>query len=532
MRVSFSQHPEYVLKKPKWEMYRDLYEGDHDTLVQARYLAMHELERTGTPEASLKRVTREERSQYTEILESVVSRYVSLFFKKDPDTSQVDDLFGEYKNDVDGKGRNLVSFLKEKVLLNLFLYGKPIVLVEGPPRPKEGLSVKEQKDQKLRPYFCSICPMEMPDWSMNDKGDLSFFRTEEWRLEPRTDPGEKPVLRKYSKAYVLTKDGIEARTYKGPTKDLEKKEGQKPPQDEAWSISSTVSLPNWDEIPLVMLKDEEAQQSWVKGVAPLCLRFFNLESTLDNILYFQCHQRIFIIGDLDNSEKLKLREYTVTFLPTGSTIDTIEPVSPTSHFQRLQDTYVLIGRVAFNQSRSLPTDAKSVEAADTIRASKEDFLELVLATITDMENFTNEMVRLYAKFNGDDSFEGKVTFDKSLTVEDVDAIRNDYMTYLSDIQKVPRWHKAILQKVVENENLADAEEIKKDIETTDFRPVTVNPLGGQVGSIRNNILTAYGGQEGSDTGANGPGGQGAGPGNPGVPRPAGPVSPKQPSKAP
>lgn len=496
-KLRFYKHPEYVFRRPNYKLYKDLYEGRHDVLIAPEYLWLHELETENHPEAATKRSVREQRSQYANLIEPIVSRWVGLLFKKDPDVSGVEDLFGEEINDVDGTGKSLVSWIREEVTVPLLLFGRPFILVEG--SGERARNKEEEKVKGLRPYFVSIPAIEFVDWDIetgtsSSRGKYRAFRWQYSAIDPRKSLSEPPVEGAYSKLYERTESGFRVSLYRGekrnassilPTSDTnaptnfgQSQTAVAPGSDDdyEWSlVGEPQDIAGWDRLPLSTIQYHE---SWVKDVAPLALRFFNLESALDNQLLYQAHQRIFIVSDMDRVEKLGLGEYTVTFLPPGSDVKSVEPTDTSASNDRIEYTLSLISKVAFNQTRNLPLNAKAVEGADTIREQKEEFVNLALATIEDLEVMVNEAIRNYAKSKGIEDYKGEVKFDKDITIEDVDQATNQFLAMRSDIVKVPRWHKAYLKKVAVEQSLPDTEQILEDIDKTDFTPEPPPAMGG------------------------------------------------------
>jgi hypothetical protein len=92
--IEFSNHPEYDDKAPELQKYRDLYEGDHAVLIRPQYLWPHELESSnkikGTDPQTGQQLTvgeylrtiRARRSRYLNVMESIVSAWISLLFHK------------------------------------------------------------------------------------------------------------------------------------------------------------------------------------------------------------------------------------------------------------------------------------------------------------------------------------------------------------------------------------------------------------------------------------------------------------------
>ena len=448
------EHPLYKGLAVKWQVYHDLYEGDHNVLTGQAYLWPHELE-TGLTEDALRiRRIREVRSQYLNLVEPVISRYVSLFFRDEPTYDEsVKTLFGDAFYDVNGEGQSLTTFIKEEVLEALLLYGRPIVLTDS--FSNEFTTLAEQQAAKARPYWELLDALSVRDWQRNELGGYKFVRHEYDLVPPRASALIEPSLAQYSKIYNLETGGYTVTTY-----SQEDSKGQA--NKARWNQVSQETVAGWDELPIVGLEEE----SWIKDVAPLALKVFNLDSVLDNIHLFQAHQRIFLIGNLNDAQKKAVAEFTVGFLPEGSLVHTVEPVVTTSLEARRERAVMDLFKVAFNQNRSVAADSKQVEGADSQQEGKEQVIALVKSQTESLENLMNKAIQHWAQFSGVKNFDGKVHINAVETIEDLNqqiAIAN---AFRDDIANYPTWKKATLKKMAEAQNLAEIDDILKEIDAT------------------------------------------------------------------
>jgi len=466
VRVELFEHPLYPGLAKKWQVYRDLYEGNHDVLRGMAYLWPHELETGLTEDARRIRKIREDRSQYFNLIEPVVSRFTSLFFRDEPTYDQsVIDLFGDAFNDVDGEGQSLTTFMKEEVMAALLLYGRPIILTDSLGYQLQNLA--EQRQKKARPYWEMLDPLCVKDWQRKESGGYDFVRYEYDLVAPRESALKKPEMGRYSKIYQLQDSAVEVLTFKQDRGD------QNQSKQGSWVQSSAKPLSGWDELPIVGIEEE----SWIKDVAPLALKVFNLDSVLDNIHLFQAHQRVFLIGNLSDEQKRAVAEFTVGFLPEGSVVHTIEPAVTTSLEARRERAVMDLFKVAFDQSRSVAADSAQVESADTQREGKEQILALVKAQTESIENLMNGAIRHWAKFEGRADFDGKVHLNAVDTIEDLNQQISLANAFRDDIANYPTWKKAVLKKFATEQNLPEIKEILEEIETTDTQQKDPNAEG-------------------------------------------------------
>ena len=202
-------------------------------------------------------------------------------------------------------------------------------------------------------------------------------------------------------------------------------------------------------MPLRSIEDED---SWIKDSAPIAKKLHNLESSRDNILYFQAYQRLFFVGVTNSDHKKALTEFTAGFLPADGRVESIEPI------------------------QTLGLDSKVVEGADTQASSKEHLTSLLASQVSILETFANQILRDYAAFKVQDfDFQGKVTFNKNFTDEDLNELRDSFLTLKDDINRYPTWKKEILKKFAGSQELPEIEKILAEIDsgatTTDTQQV-------------------------------------------------------------
>jgi len=173
------EHPEFKEIKEDYELWHELYEGDQKELKKSKYLWLHELE-TKPAGAGIRKL-REQRSSYTNWAEVLVSLWTSILMRKDPIIPQeVMTLLGDLIDDVDGEGTSLVSFIRDQIVANTFIYGKPIVKVDAlGERPN---SLAEEQDAIYRPFMQIIDPKSFKDWKLEKKDVKNLNKLQFCRL--------------------------------------------------------------------------------------------------------------------------------------------------------------------------------------------------------------------------------------------------------------------------------------------------------------------------------------------------------------
>ena len=450
------EHPDYTENKDNYETWHELYEGDQDALKASKYLWLHELE-TKPAGAGIRKL-REQRSSYTNWAEVLVSVWTSILMRKDPlIPDDVKNLLGEQIADVDGEGSSLTSFIRDKIVANTFIYGKPIVKVDAlGDKPQ---SKADEVATSYRPFMEIIDPRSFRDWAVEKKdtknlNKLKFCRLEYWEYSDREraiDPVKEKIV---SKEYCLIDGKLTIIKYE--LVDEGKKSQDNKPE---WKEVSQTPIPDWDEIPIVYIKEGI---SWLRDVSPHILKYYNTESVIDNVTLMQGHQRIFVIGDVSNMEVISLSESGLNSLPLGSTIQVIAPTDTTGPERRLQTILGNIIRVGLNQLK-LQIEGQAIESAETLQQVKDNTVGLIQAELENVENVINTAVNLWAKYKGQDDFNSEIKFDIEDIKSNVDGAVKIYMAFRDEIAKLPMVRKELLNWVVDELNLGSPDDLKEEI---------------------------------------------------------------------
>ena len=460
-KIEFFEHPDYTANQSDWHTYQDLYDANHDVLVGDKYLIKHELECINSTDSNKIRAIRQARTRYTNLLEPIISRYTSIFFKEDPELDAATDaLFGDDINDVTGTGKHLFSFLKDDVLKHLLLFGRPIVLTDAP--PTVAISRADQVERKLTPTFEILHPLAVKDWEVETdgprRGQFKQIRYEYEVIEPRMSLREQPKVCLYTKVFSFYDGSYKVERYKA--KDYNHRA---PANVSEWLPVDSYDYAGRPNMPIRSLFED----SWVKDTCQEILGHFNLKSTRDNIQLFQAHQRIYITGISDADQRKAMSEYTIGFLPENSTVQSVEPGDTSSIDRNIDVSLMNVFRVAFNQSRVMSSESKAVEGADTQAEGKEQLISLIVSEIQNLENLANQFIQDYAFYKeSKKDFKGKITLAKDIKIEDIDSMISIYSTFRDEINRVPEWRKETLKQIVDVQQLPDSDKIKTAIDAS------------------------------------------------------------------
>jgi hypothetical protein len=461
MKIELSKHPYYDDLAKKWQVWHDLYEGDHDVLSSPVYLWPHELETENGvigKDGEKLRAIRIKRSRYLNLIEPIVSRWLSFLFRRDtniPDS--IRKMLGDEIADIDGNGTSLETFIREKIGADYVLYGKSTVLVDT--SPAQASTLAEAKLVGARPYLETLSPLEIVDWQTTGqsavKGQYQFLRTEFELVNPRGSYLDKPTKSRYSRGFLI-KEGVY-------TQELYKLDGSVKGTDKGeWKLINSFPVKG-DKIPISSIMAD----SFVKDAAEMQLLVFNTMSAESSGLNAQAFQRIFISGNLGKDQKLAMNEYLVNFLTEGSTVQTVEPYNA-APIQQARDSFIeMTFKVAFNQLNSVSATSKESPGADTRREMKDEFIALIQTSLTEVEGLVNNAISDYAAMKGV-SITDEITFDKKVTEDDIDKEIALLQAHIDDFKQIPTLHKGILSKHAKYFGLPNEHKILEEIDATTF----------------------------------------------------------------
>lgn len=454
--IKLFTNPDYDYNKDDFKAFEILHKGDQEQLKAQEYLWPHELELK--PAGKQIRALREQRSAYTNWAEVLVSIWTSVAFRKDPIIpNEVSALLGDAIENIDGNGTGLISFIRDEIVKNLFVFGRPIIKVSAMGDRPETLA-DEQSGTTWQPYFEMVHPLAFKDWGLTPAqgtkfNRFSFCRVECEEVEERTSSKEKPEKNTYSKEYVLEEGKLVVYKYKLSKKnDLKDKE-------QAWELIGTLPLSEWDEIPIIA----KFSESWLKDVTPHILKYYNTESVIDNIVLYQAHQRMFFIGPMDQTDKMIVSETSINILPEGSSVQVISPTDTTTIENRAQKILSNIFRIGLNMLK-MQTEGAGIESADTLKQVKDSTVSLIQAEIEAVEDILNDAVRLFAKYKGKNDFKSEIRFNIEDLDNSIDEAVKLYSVFRDDISTLPKTKKAVLDWFIDRFDLNDKEELKQEIQ--------------------------------------------------------------------
>lgn len=449
---------EYSQGISDWLTYRDVYESYPATMRDARYLIKHTLE--NKKDGHKYYAQRAARTWVPNFTQPIVDTWQDLFMRREPMVpDEVKKLFNGHEDNVDGEGNDLVSYMESRMLCDRFVFGNPTTLVDAP--ENNSLSMAEEKESGIRPFLIPINRVSLIDWSiergMSKRTGRYNFMLYEYRAHvPRADFFSKDSMLWYRRGFwrVPSPDGTTAEIYSqvfsasSPNETKWKQEGA--PQ----------KLADFTEIPCYTMFAD----TWITDISSQVLKYLNLESMLDNILYYQGYRHTFVSGNIPPSERGKLTEYMMAILPENSQVTAIASENPAALIERLATTQNNIWRMGLSQVRQIPTDSKVGQSADSQRMEKESTINLVKRNIGQFENFTNQIVQGVADYHGQSDFAYKVEYNRDISEADIERTVLIFNSLKAEFSKLPALRRAVISQIVRALNLPDDIQDKVDDE--------------------------------------------------------------------
>jgi hypothetical protein len=455
--IEFKDHPIYEEKAKKWQVYLDLFDGDHGTIAE-KYLIKHNIERSQRAGALPLLQARKERSFYTNHTSRIFKRYTGLLFKN---PLQLDDkaekLLSDYGaiEDIDGEGNSLEEFVKRSIFKHRFLYGQVYLLTDATRASDEVRTVEQRRAENIRPFWKVLSPLEVKDWSYYrsgpEIGKLSGLRHEFKEIQERYSVLEPAKEVEGYTVYEMSQSGYVVMRF------IKQGEGK----DAKIMSEEEIIIPGISELPIAVVKEVD---SYVKDVSPHSLKSYNLDSNIANILHHQGYQERSIIGEIDDKKIKVAGEYVNQIFPPGTEIITSSPTYPQGLIEERNRAEQEVWKTAFHLTRMMPTDSKDGEAADTLEKQREDLKAFIVTELQSLENLLNKGLKHFAMFAGQAGFDGKITLDKNVDLTNFEEELQAEIAYSEEIKQIPTWRKSVLKKRAREMQVEDLEQIEQEIE--------------------------------------------------------------------
>lgn len=468
-------HPTFRALRDKWEVFRDLYEGEHNVVNSAKYLFPHMIEETPGEVSKKLRANRETRTRYLNLPEIITSLQLSIFFKQCGTLNESAKKLLESKNAIqnaDGRGTSFHKLLKDEYARCYLMYGKAIMLVDS-----FGGKVSTKAEEIAtgqRPFFEVIEPLNAPDWERETGdparlGQFNMLRHEYQLLEPRKDfLSEAPTMSLFSSVLYMKDGRYTVQRVKAPmTYDAvlgvwKFNEGA---QLGSWLEDGDPKVTDLEEIPISVLESD----SWIKDVCEESIRYHNLRSNKDNIQYQQGYQKLWLTGLPSNGltpDQIKnLSEYLIGQIPgEGSGITAIDPVDVSSYERALEDSMNSIFKQGLNILRTLPSDSRVAQSGDSKDSENDNNYSLIKSTLEEIENAVNKSLKQFGTFCGIKDFDGEISLNKDIDEGSLTDLVTIYQAFGNRWQGLSKIEKAFAKEALRRSGLPETEELLEEID--------------------------------------------------------------------
>lgn len=448
--ISLGKNIEFKESIVQLELQRDCYDNVTETMRDEKYLLRHNLE-TKRDGARYYR-QRQSRTFPINFAAPIVDTWQDLFMKREPIVPvEVKDLFNGFADNVDGEGNDIVSYLESKMLRDRFVHGNPTTLVDAP--NNTALNPSQERAQGIRPFLIDISRIKMVDWSVEKGmsvrcGRYNFMCYQYRAHKPRQSFRDEDVMLWYRRCFF--RDLSE-----GSPKVYSQIFSAKNESSEKWEIESDpLLLEGFDEIPVYTMFTGD----WISDICSQVLKYINLESTLDNILYYQGYRHTFVSGNVPPNERGKLSEYSLVLLPENSNVISIPAENPSALLERLASTENNIWRLGLQQIRQVPTNSKVGQSADSQIQEKEGTINLVKRNIGAFENFANQIVKGVAEYHNETAYNPeihRITFNRDISETDINNTVLVLNTLRKEMSRMPTLRKAVVSQIIRSLNLPE-----------------------------------------------------------------------------
>lgn len=471
---NFFEHPEYKERQPDWEQFRDLFEGKHKVMTSPKYLPYHQLElqrenqdaTLNFPTSAVKqrselRAIRVQNTNYTNFIRPILDIWKGLYFRKDIMLSDdALEMLGDAAQNIDGSGCSIQGFLRDEIFQADYLYGRPIILVDAP----------SQDDGDQRAYFTMLDPLSVKDWSVNNRGKLTFLRYEYIAIPERTSAMVEPKEKLFTRILELTDNGFTSTIYSSEIDEYS--HGSR-----AWELEGEpVEVRGFDELPIIWKRFGD---SGVRDYSEEILRHHKLESSLDNGLAAQAWQRLYATGidNTDAGQVAALTAFTLFLLPEGGTMGQVEPAEPQALERRISRQQDLIFRKAMRQLRALPSDSRAAQSADTLREEQNNMVSIIKSRLNDYEVLLNDALHFYSLYMGiEGRGEYRCKLDDDITDQDISQTLTLFQALRDDFRQLPDTKKQFLKAMIKDAPIEDVPAAMMEVEEANFNAVSSGRL--------------------------------------------------------
>lgn len=421
-----STNPVYDTYKPLWDFYLAAYEGG-GSFANEQNLFKHPREHPDDFRERAKRI------YYHNFCFPIVDFFTTFIFSEtiQRDGGGDNAWYTDFLNDVNRKGDDITSFMMD-VCDDMQIFGMSYVLVDAPPLPdKQVVTVADEKESGIRPYWVSVRPDEVLDW-ITDKFDRFMYLK-----RVQTTTAVNPQTMQHSVEEVYTE--WTPTTVKVSTIDVT--DPGKPKLSGSTTVSNQVGVVPFEVIRFKRSKVEKyIGESFLRDMAFIAREVMNLTSLLQEFLYRQCFNILAIEDDdtVEEQEQMQGDVGTANVMkyPKGAKAPTYitPPVQPADFLQKERENNI----TAMYRIAAQDTVNELFNGGKSSGFSKsQSFHRTVpkIATRADsLEDLEMKLMRLTAKFAGKSGWNGSVKYKDHYEVTNLADSLSQMGTLFKDLQ--------------------------------------------------------------------------------------------------
>lgn len=256
---------------PLWQFYLNAYEGG-EAFANEFNLFRHPREHPDDFQERTKRV------YYHNYCEPLVDFFTGFIYAEtiQRDFGELKDFFTGFINNVNRKGDDLTTFMRQ-LSDDMQIFGLVYVLVDTPPKDASIVTVAQEKEAGIQPYWVSVRPSEILDWVADENDQFIYVKRKQCIT---TMDGFKPVKIDRYTEWTLEQIQVSEVDVTEPTKPVYR--GKK---------NFTNELKKIGLVPIRYKRskmDSFMGHSFLSDIAYLAREVMNLTSLLQEFLYRQC----------------------------------------------------------------------------------------------------------------------------------------------------------------------------------------------------------------------------------------------------
>jgi hypothetical protein len=322
----------YMTYRPLWDFYLAAYEGGQ-SFAKADNIFKHPREHPQDFDDRARRL------YYHNFCFPLVDFFTTFIFTEtiQRDGAENTKWYNDFTSNVNNRGDDITSFMMS-ICDDMQVYGLMYVLVDAPPKPQTDgiITVAQETELNLRPYWVPVRPDEVLDWVVDDFDKFIYLKRQEIRTEFNDQTMKVITVERYTEwtnsKVVITEvvnDGKAPRIRK--TQTLNNELGIVPVEAVRFKRSKL---------------NKFMGESFLRDLAFVSREVMNLTSLLQEFLYRQCFNILAMPEDPNVPEQDSMQGEVGTAnmlrFPTGTAVPhyLTPPVQPAEFLQKERESNI------------------------------------------------------------------------------------------------------------------------------------------------------------------------------------------------